>query len=175
MRNWTLALVAFVMLVVLGAGSLLAQEGGGGGRGRFDPEQMRQRYMDRIKEDLGLEEDAWKVIEPRLAKVVEMTTAERMSGMTSMFGRRGGGRGGRGGEGGGAPAAPETDTGKAMSALQTTLDNKEASPEEIKAKLTALRQAREKAKAELNQAQESVRELVTVRQEAQLVAMGLLE
>jgi Spy/CpxP family protein refolding chaperone len=59
--------------------------------------------------------------------------------------------------------------------LQTTLDNKDAKPEEIKAKLTALRDARNKAKEDLTKAQADLKELLTQRQEAVLVNMGLLD
>src|SRR5687768_10316220 len=44
--------------------------GGGGGRGNFDPEQMRQRMMERYKEMLEVKtDDEWKVIEGRIQKV----------------------------------------------------------------------------------------------------------
>jgi hypothetical protein len=59
--------------------------------------------------------------------------------------------------------------------LRASLENKEAKPEELKAKLAAYREARQKAKADLTKAQEELRELLTVRQEAVLVMMGTLE
>jgi chromosome segregation ATPase len=63
---------------------------------------------------------------------------------------------------------------KASDALQTTLENTSATPEEIKAKLTALRTAREKARQELATAQKELREVLSLRQEAQMVLMGML-
>ena len=47
--------------------------------------------------------------------------------------------------------------------------------DQIKAKLTALRAAREQARRELATAQRSLRQLLTLRQEAHLVLRGLLD
>ena len=55
------------------------------------------------------------------------------------------------------------------------MEKDEAKRKEIKSKLTVLRKAREKAKRELAKAQKELSELLTVRQEAQLVLMGLLD
>jgi len=63
---------------------------------------------------------------------------------------------------------------KAADQLQTTLENESASPEEIKKQLTTLRAEREKAKQELAKAQLELRQICTLRQEAQLVLMGML-
>jgi len=62
-----------------------------------------------------------------------------------------------------------------VTALQTVLENKDASPEEIKAKLNALRTTRAKREAELKTAREELRKVLTLRQEAQLVLMGMLD
>jgi hypothetical protein len=60
-------------------------------------------------------------------------------------------------------------------ALRTTLENENATADEIKAKLTAVRDTRKKAAAELEAARAELQKVVTVRQEAVLVAMGMLE
>mgnify|MGYP001074398676 CR=1 FL=1 len=62
-----------------------------------------------------------------------------------------------------------------MTALQTTLENKDASADDIKAKLTALRTSRAKKEADLKSAREELRKVLTLRQEAQLVLMGMLD
>jgi hypothetical protein len=64
---------------------------------------------------------------------------------------------------------------ESLEALQTLLDDENATSGEIKTKLAALRKAREKSKQELIAAQRELRELLTLRQEATLVVMGLLE
>ncbi|MHC4353963.1 MAG: hypothetical protein ACYS0H_14740, partial [Planctomycetota bacterium] len=96
------------------------QRGGpGGGRQQFDPEQMRQRMDQAMRERLGATEAEWKVLGPRVNKVMELSRQSRGSGRGgTMFGGRGnfGGRGGgpvgnrpgggQGGPGGGRPGAP---------------------------------------------------------------------
>jgi len=161
--------------------------GPGGPGGRFDPEQMaqmRQRMMERMKEQLGADDTAWKVMEPRLTKVMELNRQSTMGGRGGMFGMMGGMRGQRGGDGAGGQGdrrgpqqdpATMTPVEKAQEQLRTTLENQSAAPDEIKKNLTALREAREKAKQELAAAQQELRQILTVRQEAQLVMMGQLQ
>ncbi|MDI9432328.1 MAG: hypothetical protein QM570_11470 [Planctomycetota bacterium] len=159
-----------------------------GMRGDFDPQRMQQMMEQRMQEQLGATAEEWKVLGPRLMKV--MNLSRQTSGMGSMGGmrmgmmapggaRRGGpqgdqagpgGRGARGPFGQGEPTAVDT----ASEALQTTLENTAATPDEIKTKLTALRTAKEKARAELATAQQELKQVLTLRQEAQLVLMGML-
>jgi hypothetical protein len=157
------------------------QRGGFGGR-QFDPEQMRQRMEQRLREQLGATEQEWKVLGPRVLKVQELSRqVEGRGGMFGAFGRRGGfgGRGGRpGGPGGDRPGAPQrelTAVERAQEQLRTVLDNSESTPEQIKAQLTALRTAKEKTKQELAAAQQELRKIITIRQEAILVMMGTLD
>ena len=63
---------------------------------------------------------------------------------------------------------------KAQDTLETTLENESASADTIKEQLTALRTARVKAQQELAAAQQDLRQILTVRQEAVLVLNGLL-
>ncbi len=200
-RMVKIAVVACALGLMAG-GLSLAQTGGGnqgGGRGRggqgggpgggpggFDPAQMRQRMAERMKEQLGVDDQAWKVMEPRLMKVMELNRQANAGnrGMFGMFGRGGrGGPGGPGGDQGGpqgdrqrrGPMGEQTALEKAMAQLRTTLENQSATPEEIKTQLTAVRQAREKAKQDLAVAQQDLKKILTLRQEAMLVEMGQLE
>jgi hypothetical protein len=66
--------------------------------------------MERWKEQLGADNDAWKVIEPRFTKVMELNRQTMAGGMGGMFGMRGmrgqrgqGGPGGQQGQGRGGP------------------------------------------------------------------------
>jgi hypothetical protein len=127
---------------------------------------------------------------PRVLKVMELNRqASGAGGMGRMFmrgrpGQRGGqgpGQGDRQRPGQGDRQRPERPQGREQSAvekaadqLQTTLENESASPEEIKKQLTALRAEREKAKQELAKAQLELRQICTLRQEAELVLMGML-
>jgi len=156
---------------------------GPGGPGRFDPERMRQMFAERMKEQLGVTDQEWQVIQPRLTKVMELNRESMAGGMGRMFGgfrrpRRGDqdrGPDARGRQD--RPGRPErelTAVEKAADQLSATLENESASAEEIKKQLTTLRAEREKAKQELAKAQQELREILTLRQEAQLVLMGLL-
>lgn len=159
--------------------------GGRGGRGGFDPAQMRQRMEERVKEMLGASDDEFKAIQPKLEKVFQLQRdASGARGMMMLMGR--GGRGGRGGDAagpgaaaGGGPAGDQNATPSPLQQkakeLQETLDNKDAKPEEIKAKLDAYREARTKAKEELATAQKELRELLSQRQEATIVMLGMLD
>lgn len=126
--------------------------------GDFDPAQQRQRMMDRYREQLEVKDEAeWKIIVDRITKINEN---RRFGG--------GGGPGGRGGGGGfNRPSDPNAE------ALQKAIASK-ASAEEVKAKLAQLRAARKEAEAKRLQAQEELRVLLSVRQEAIAVQLGLL-
>jgi len=154
-----------------------AQDQGGrrddrGGRG-FDPAQFRERMMNRMKEEMGSTDDEWKVLAPKIEKVV---TAQRDT--RTGFGGFGG-RGGPGDRGGdrGANAGDQqlSKVQQAQRDLRTLLENKSASADEIGKKLDAFRKARDAAKAELQAAQKALKEVVTQRQEALLVMSGMLE
>ena len=146
--------------------------GGGGPGGGFDPAQFRQRMLDNVKEQLAASDDEWKVIEPKLTKVYEV---QRDSRGGSMFG---GFRRSRGGDNSGGTSSADTTRSPVQQAshdLQTVLDKKDATAEEINAKLTAYREAREKAKQSLASAQKDLKDVLTQRQEAVLVNMGMLD
>jgi anthranilate phosphoribosyltransferase len=59
--------------------------------------------------------------------------------------------------------------------LQSAYFEQSLSPEQLQAKLTALRDARAKSREELAAARKALTEVVTVRQEVLLVASGILE
>jgi Spy/CpxP family protein refolding chaperone len=187
-RMVTVGIVACVVALVVGGlciaqpqgGGQGGQRGQGGGRGNFDPAAMQQRRMDMMKQQLGADDAAWKILEPRVSKVMDLNSQlqGRMGGRgMGMFGGRNRG-GNAGGPGGNRPQRdPSTMTAieKLQDQLSTLLENESASPEEITKQLTALRAAREKARQELATAQEELRKVLTPRQEALLVLMGQLQ
>jgi hypothetical protein len=59
--------------------------------------------------------------------------------------------------------------------LRQLLNGGTATPEQIKAKLTTLRQSRDALKQELAQARAQLQQVLTVKQEATLVLTGILE
>jgi len=148
------------------------QMGQMGQRGGFDRAAMQERMMEMMKERLGATDEEWTVIEPRLQEVMELSqnTGGRGRGMMGMMGR---GRGNRGGQ---QAAEESTDPIQvAAQELQETLDKEAPTSAEIKAKLAALRGAREKNKQKLVVAQQKLKEVLSVKQEAMLVMMGTLE
>jgi hypothetical protein len=135
---------------------------------------------DRLKAALKASDDEWAVIQPLLEKVQIAQRATMAGRFGGGFGRRGGGggggNGGPGATGGASPGnrpsrfdSPEAD------ALRAALASDGTSNDEIKAKLQALREARKKASADLEAAREDLKKVLTLRQEATLVQMGILE
>jgi hypothetical protein len=171
-------------LAALLVATMAVAQPGGGGRGgpgmrNFDPEQMREMMARRTQENLGITAEEWQVVGPRVEKVQQLSRDLNAGGM-GMFGRMGGrgmmgARGGRRGGMMGAQGGEQTAVQKATQALMETLDGSSPSPEKIKEQLTALRQAKEKAKQELAKAQADLREVLSLPQEARCVLMGLLD
>lgn len=142
---------------------------GGPGGGNFDPAQMRQRMMERMREQFGVKDDAeWKLISERIEKVNDARRETAGRGMGMMFGGgRGGGQGGGRGGFGGEPS-PEQD------ALQKAIESN-APAEEIKTKLAKYRASQKDKEAKLAKAQDDLRQVLSVKQEATAVLMGLLK
>ena len=144
----------------------------GGGRGRGGQggnfQDFMQRMNDRMKEALKVTDEEWTVLKPLIEKV---QTAQREAGAGRGFGGRG-----PGGPGGGDNNTPDTRPGAAESAaLRTALESDSTSADDLKAKLAAVRAVRKKGTADLAVAREELKKVVTVRQEAVLVSMGILE
>ncbi len=141
--------------------------GGPGGGRNFDPEQMRQRMLERVREQFGVkDDDEWKIISERIEKV--SAARREMGGGMGMFGGRGGpgGGGGRGGFGG--EPSPEA------AALRSAIENN-ASADDIKAKLARYRESQKDKEAKLTKAQEELRQVLTAKQEAAAVLAGYLK
>jgi Spy/CpxP family protein refolding chaperone len=161
--------------------------GGGGGGGfqnfrNMSPEERQQFLLDRAKETLEVSDDAtWTALKPLVAKVID-ARRDAMSGGGGFggFGRRnrggggdyaGGDQGARGGGGGGGgmfgTPSPERE------ALQKAIDAK-ASKAEVKAALAKYLDSRKAKQANLEKAQNDLRQVLTSRQEAIAVLSGWL-
>lgn len=159
------------------------QRGGGGGggfrgRGGFNP----QARMDFFKQQLGASDDEFAAIQPKIETVMRLQRDANAGGRGMFGGGRGGPRGGGprgggpGGGGFGGPASTQpSPVQDALTDLRTTLDDQSASPDTIKAKLEALRQARTKSKQDLAVAQQDLKSVLTQRQEAVMVLFGMLD
>ncbi len=134
----------------------------GGERGQWDRSQIMERIMDRYRENLGFSVAEWKVVQPKVQAVMD----NRISGASGMMSMFGGSRRGRGGD----SSAEKTPT----SELRDLLEKDDASKGDIKAKLAAYRKDRKDREAKLKKAQEDLRQLLTIKQEAQAVLAGLL-
>jgi hypothetical protein len=178
--NHWLALAGITALC-LSAGSLMAQGnsgaggpggnggngGGRGGRGNWDPAQMQQRMLDGIRERFDVKDDTeWKALEPLVSKVLEARRDQMMSGMRGAFGRNRGGDQGNRQRFGPEPSAEET-------ALSDAISNN-ASNADLKAKMAAFRKAKAAKEAELKTAQENLQKVLSTKQEAIALEMGLL-
>jgi hypothetical protein len=188
--NFNVAVLGFTLLLLAAPQFAQAQaqpggqgrqrgQGNQGQRGNFDPAQARERAVVRVKEQLAASDEEWKVLQPKVEKLLTAQQDARTG--------RGGAQGGRGnrgqrGQGGQAaqpqapatPAANQSEVVKAAEELRVTLADKSASPEDIARKLAALHEAKEKAKVERAAAEKELKELLTARQEAILVSTGLI-
>lgn len=156
-------------------------------------EERTKWFTDRQKERLGVNDEEFKALQPKIEAVQKAQNDARGGGFGGFGGGFGGGgfgggqggqggrnRGGRGGAPGGAAAdgaaAPEkSDVQTKTEALQKLLDNKDSDAKDVTAALKDLRDARQKAKDSLKKAQDALKELLTVKQEAYFVLRNQLE
>lgn len=142
---------------------------GGGGGGNFNPAQMQQRMMQRYQDSLGITNDTdWSAVQPLVQKVMDAQQAARMGGMARMFGR-----GGRGG-GNGGPGAFGQQADPAATALQQAVDA-DAPAAQVKELLAKYEDSQKVKQATLKQAQDNLRAVLTVKQEASATLVGLLD
>ncbi|HEX7009692.1 MAG TPA: hypothetical protein VF184_06900 [Phycisphaeraceae bacterium] len=192
-RRWTLGLALSAVLAGVVALPVWSQPGGDDGPGRprgprgegrefrqRDPEQMRQRFYQQIKEQLQSSDEEWAVIQPRLEKVWELQRQSRgMRGMMMWRGRgEGEGRFGgppRGREDQGPQADEPPVAARTRELAELLRGQDDPQPDQIRTALDALREARQQQEQELAQARQELRELLSLRQEATLVLMGLLD
>ena len=166
--------------------------------------RARQQETQAMKQALGADEQQWKVIEPKLKKVRACRDQAFVgialpfqSSFTSSVGSapgQGGGQGFGGGFAGGfqfqssgtggvvsssssldSLDRPATEGEIICDELQRMLQDPQVAPEQIRQRLDALRKAREKAAKQWSLAQQELRKVLNLNQEAKLVMMGLLE
>ncbi|HUD83985.1 MAG TPA: hypothetical protein VMQ67_10805 [Candidatus Saccharimonadales bacterium] len=171
-----------IAAIWLCGGSLLAQDdngggpggpGGGGPGGNFDPAQFRQHMMDQVRKNLNVtNDDEWSVIQSLVEKVMDTRREAGNGGGMGMGGPGGpppdGGPGGPGGRGGFGPQASDE-----QKALQKAVDDNAPAPQ-IKVALAKYRAARTDKQAMLAAAQANLKSVLTAKQEAHAVLMGLL-
>ena len=159
-RYVVLGVVAVAVVAGLAISLAVAQERGGR---RMDPEQLRQRYMERVQEAISSTDEEWATLEEPVGKVVGLSMEPGVAGGMRLWGRRGREEG-----------EAVSDVAKAAAELRAAVDSG-ASAEEVTPKLAAYRTAREKARADLAAAREALKGLVSPTQEAALVLAGILD
>ncbi len=219
-RKIVLGLTACLLVGVFGQ-KLLSQSAGrsgtgmgaSSGTGRMDRMNHRERIAHfqkkfeeqrkwieeqetrAMQQSLGMDEDQWKIIEPKLKKV-QSCREEAFVGTKPPFKSGFASSGGPGGFGGGFqfqfggmttqggnfqssssldPDRPLTDGEAILKELQTLVQDAQTTPDEITRGLNALRQAREKGKRKWVLAQQELHQVLNLRQQATLTMMGLLE
>lgn len=179
-RTIKTGLLALTAAAALLAPQAVAQQGGGGGQrgggqrggGNFDPEQMRQRMEERMRESFAVTDDAeWKVIYERIQKVNEVrreSMGGMMGGMRGMMRPPGGDnqQGGNRARFGGEPSPTEEALDKAIEA--------KASKDDLKAAMAKYRDARKASEDKLTKAQDDLKAVLSVQQEAVALRMGLV-
>uniref|UniRef100_UPI0039C960C0 hypothetical protein n=1 Tax=Horticoccus sp. 23ND18S-11 TaxID=3391832 RepID=UPI0039C960C0 len=147
---------------------------------------MQARMLTQLRERLEVTDDEeWKVISDRIAKVNELRrSAPGAGGGIGAFMGRGGPGGPGGGPGGGAPGGGGDTSGRGrgtrtgggsteMTALASALRDK-LPDAEVKSRLDRVRELRKENELKLTKAQEELRVVLSVRQEATAVMFGLL-
>jgi hypothetical protein len=159
-------------------------------------EQLEQRTRSEaakradksMKQALRATERQWKVIKPRLDKVEYLSKQARVS-MAPGYYRRSRGTGGPNNQ----KSVPKVEEGwkwtkawekktpseltegeRICEELLELLEDKGSKQEEIEMKVEALREVRKEAGKQLAKARQELRDVLTFRQEAALVLMGLL-
>jgi hypothetical protein len=175
--NRIITLCAMSAALAISTTSLLAQDNNNGGPGgsqrrNWDPAQMQQRMMDRVQEQLGFTNDTeWDAVKPLVQKVMDARRDVGFGGMGRMFGggrNRGGDQGG-GNRGGGifGQTSPEQE------ALQKAIDDNAPSAQ-IKDLLAKYKASQKVKQAKLEAAQADLKAVLTTKQEAQAVLLGLV-
>ena len=123
---------------------------------------MQSASLSRIKDQLQATDAEWRVIQPKLQKVLlaqaETLPPGQSGGMRMFLGISSG----------------SAAIGKATKDLRTALADPNTSAQTIDLRLHAWRDAHEKAKSDLAAAQKELIDVLTIRQEATLTGLGLV-
>ncbi len=158
--------------------------GGGyaGGAAGIDAGRIEQALLGRVQEQVGITDEEWSVIEPKLWKVVSLQ-AQTGSGATGALvnAGRNAGAGGRGGYDINGILTQALNNGNPIPVLQLQqelqdmLGDPASTDFQISAKLEQYRSAMTQAKTQLAAAQEDLQGVLTLRQEAWMLELGYLE
>jgi polyhydroxyalkanoate synthesis regulator phasin len=147
-----------------------------------NPGMMPQNNaLNNIRQQLGVTaDDEWNVLLPKIQRVLTALADVEQNTQPTMGNRMGGGFGGRGGAANvpvgtpGAQAAAETPIAKAWRELREAVQDVQTPDSVVAAKLSAWRQFHRQAQLELDASQKDLLQLLTLRQEAILMRIGIL-
>lgn len=183
-RSTLVRALASAFLISAASSSILAQnttgdssnrrrtgsEDNSGRRGGFNPEDAQARLLSSIRERLEVPDDEeWKIISERLGKVMELRRNTAGGSMMAFAGRGAPGGGGTDNRGGRSSRSSNPEVNLLQSAIRDKLPDAE-----IKTRLDRLREMRKENEAKLSKAQEDLRAVLSVRQEAVAVLFGFL-
>jgi hypothetical protein len=120
-----------------------------------DRTQRQRQAIDDFKGPLGISDTDWPVVKPRIEAVYNLVHPSQQFGP-------GGGQ-------------PKTEVQQRSDELRELLRDEKTPAEQIKGKLAAFRAAKEKANHDLVAARRNLRQVMTLRREAQLILDGLLD
>jgi Spy/CpxP family protein refolding chaperone len=170
--------------------SLQEMQGRFGGRGGPSSETAR---LDELKNQIGVTDEEWKPIESKLQKALALrkVLTSQASPADARLSRqpRAEGQPGRQPSGGEPPPGPgnrppssgsdgssEANTiAQAQAEVRAALADPKHSKTDLQEKVSTVRKARQKARADLDAAQKDLLQLLTPEQEAILVGLGYLE
>ena len=131
-----------------------------------------------VKQVIGASDQEWPVLRPRVERVLgllrEANAGRDLRATKTKDAKKDAKRGDPPPDAGAAPQATSPVEERSRDLLQAVGDQ-QVPVGEVRARIAAIRQARAKARADLAKAQEELRELLTVRQEAVLIVVGVLE
>lgn len=143
-------------------------------RREFNPEEMRNRMSAALREQFQVEDDAeWAIISERIQKIAELRRAGG-GGLAGAMAMRGMGPQPGRGESSAAGARPRMGGGSPETEALVAAVRSKAPDAELKARLERLREVRKANEAKLTEAQEELRAVLNLRQEAIAVVAGLL-
>jgi hypothetical protein len=165
-----------VAFLLTAASAVHAQQGPGGGPGGPDggppdPEEMRQMMDQRIKQAMNPTDDEWTKLQPLIDKVEELEhqsdTGPRMHGPPHPEDDQNGDN----------PDGdhPQSPVESAISKLKKVLSDQASTDDQIATATKAVEDAEKKVKDDLAAARKELKAIVNLRQQAVLVALGVLD
>jgi Spy/CpxP family protein refolding chaperone len=140
--------------------------GNPGGFPGFGPGGFGRVSLDEVKKKIDATDEEWKVLGPKLQKVIAARQVVASDGSSGGFPGIGGF--------GGPPQGTNIIT-QAQADFKAVLDDPKHTKEELKEKAEAVRKARKQARSELDTAQKELGDLITKDQEEILVGLGFIE